>query len=182
MSAGIRTDRLVLREWRDTDREPWAALNADPEVMRYFPSTYDRQRSDAAFSAISTQLDDRGWGLWAVDHEGEFIGFTGLAVPRFAAAFTPAVEIGWRLARHAWGHGFAREAARSVLTFAFEELELDEVVSFTSVVNERSRRVMEHIGMTHDVRDDFDHPDIEAGNPLRPHVLYRVGRSSPTHK
>jgi RimJ/RimL family protein N-acetyltransferase len=181
VSAGIRTERLVLRSWREADRDPWAALNADPEVMRYFPSTYDRQRSDAAFTAISTQLDDRGWGLWAVDHDGEFIGFTGLAVPRFAAAFTPAVEIGWRLARDAWGHGFATEAASSVLTFAFEELGLDEVVSFTSVVNERSRRVMERIGMTHDPRDDFDHPDIEVGNYLGPHVLYRASRSVPMH-
>ena len=179
MSANIRTDRLVLRAWRETDRDPWAALNADPEVMRYFPSTFDRERSDAAFTAIAAQLDERGWGLWAVDLEGEFIGFTGLAIPRFTAPFTPAVEIGWRLARDAWGHGFATEAARSVLAYAFGELELDEVVSFTSAVNERSRRVMERIGMTHDTRDDFDHPDIEAGNQLRPHVLYRARRVQP---
>lgn len=174
MSASIRTDRLVLREWREADRDPWAALNADPEVMRYFPSTYDRERSNTTFAAISAQLADRGWGLWALDHEGEFIGFTGLAVPRFTAPFTPAVEVGWRLAREAWGHGFATEAAQSVLAYAFEELELDEVVSFTSAVNDRSRRVMERIGMTHDLRDDFEHPDIEAGNPLRQHVLYRA--------
>jgi ribosomal-protein-alanine N-acetyltransferase len=172
----LHTDRLLLRQWRETDRDPWAAMNADPEVMRYFPSTQARAETDAAFDRISAGLAERGWGLWAVDLDGEFLGFTGLAVPRFDAHFTPATEIGWRFARHAWGHGYAAEAARTVLAHAFDVLELPEVVSFTAVDNTPSRRVMERIGMTHDPADDFDHPSLAADSPLRRHVLYRVQR------
>ena len=174
MTEPIRTERLLLREWREGDRDAWAALNADPEVMRYFPATLDRAASDAAFDRFSSRLVERGWGLWAVDRAGSFIGFTGLAEPAFDAPFTPAVEIGWRFSRDAWGNGYATEAARAVLAHAFVELGLREVVSFTSVDNYRSRRVMERLGMTHDPRDDFDHPSIERGNPLRRHVLYRA--------
>ena len=171
----LRTERLLLRQWRDEDREPWADLNADPEVMRYFPSTQTRAETDAAFDRISAGLADRGWGLWAVDLDGEFLGFTGLAIPRFDAPFMPATEIGWRFARHAWGHGYATEAASAVLDHAFDALDLPEVVSFTTVDNAPSRRVMERIGMTHDPSDDFDHPSLDTDSPLRRHVLYRIG-------
>jgi RimJ/RimL family protein N-acetyltransferase len=172
----IRTERLVLREWREADRDDWAAMNADPEVMEFFPATLDRAQADAAFDRISTALAARGWGLWAVEHEGRFLGFTGLSPVGFDAHFTPATEIGWRLTRHAWGHGFATEAARAAMRFAFDALALDELVSFTSTANTRSRAVMERIGMTHDPADDFDNPNVAIGNPLRPHVLYRLLR------
>jgi RimJ/RimL family protein N-acetyltransferase len=170
----LRTERLLLRGWRETDLEPFAELNADPEVMRYFPAPLSRAESDALAARAAAMLAERSWGLWAVEHEGRFLGFTGLAVPRFEAHFTPAVEIGWRLARFAWGAGFATEAATEVLRFAFEELRLGEVVSFTAVQNRRSRAVMERIGMVHDPADDFDHPAILAPSPLRRHVLYRA--------
>jgi ribosomal-protein-alanine N-acetyltransferase len=170
----IRTERLLLREWQESDRDAWAAMNADPEVMRYFPSTYDRAKSDESFDRISSTLAERGWGLWAVDLDGTFVGFTGLSVPSFEAHFTPAVEIGWRLATHAWGRGYATEAARAALAHAFEQVGLDELVSMTAVDNTPSRRVMERIGMTRDPADDFDHPSLEEGSPLRRHVLYRL--------
>ncbi len=169
----IRTERLLLRQWREEDREPWAALNADPEVMEFFPATLDRAEADAAVDRYSSAISERGWGLWAVELDGRFVGFTGLSVPRFDAHFTPATEIGWRFAREAWGHGYATEAARAVLDYAFGELKLDEVVSMTAVGNLRSRAVMERLGLTRDPEDDFDHPMIEAGHPLRRHVLYR---------
>jgi RimJ/RimL family protein N-acetyltransferase len=172
----LRTERLLLRGWRHSDLEPFAALNADPEVMRYFPATLSREESDALAARASASLTERGWGLWAVEHRGEFLGFTGLAVPRFEAHFTPAVEIGWRLAHAAWGFGYASEAATAVLRFAVEELRLDEVVSFTAVANRRSRAVMERIGMARDTAGDFDHPGVPEGSPLRRHVLYRTDR------
>jgi RimJ/RimL family protein N-acetyltransferase len=173
----LRTDRLLLRQWRESDREPWAAMNADPEVMRYFPATQSRAETDAALDRFRTGLAERSWGIWAVELDGGFLGFTGLAVPRFDAHFMPATEIGWRFARHAWGNGYATEAARAVLSYAFDELELPEVVSFTTVDNTPSRRVMERIGMTHDPVDDFDHPNLEADSPLLRHVLYRLHRT-----
>jgi ribosomal-protein-alanine N-acetyltransferase len=174
--AELRTARLVLRQWQDADREPFAALNADPEVMRYYPAPMDRAQSDAFIDWQRELMDERGWGLWALElvETGAFTGYVGLNVPRFEAHFTPAVEIGWRLAREHWGHGYATEGGREVLAFAFDELGLEEVVSFTTVANERSRRVMERLGMTHDPADDFDHPRLPPGHPLRPHVLYRA--------
>jgi RimJ/RimL family protein N-acetyltransferase len=172
----LTTDRLILRRWRDADREPFAALNADPEVMEHFPEPLDRTRSDAFVDRVEEVFEQRGFGFWAVEEAatGRFIGFTGLWVPRFEAQFTPAVEIGWRLARAAWGHGYASEAARRALTFAFEDLELPEVVSFTARTNLRSQAVMRRIGMTHDPADDFDHPSVAEGDRLRPHVLWRI--------
>jgi RimJ/RimL family protein N-acetyltransferase len=167
----LRTERLVLRQWRDEDRAPFAALNADPIVMEHFPSTMTREASDAFVDFNMAAIADRGWGLWAVEAEGEFIGFVGLNEPRFR----PGVEIGWRLARRAWGHGYATEAARAVLAFAFGELGLAEVISFTSTTNARSQRVMERIGMTRDPAEDFDHPNV-TDERLRRHVLYRVAR------
>ena len=176
----LATDRLLLRHWRDEDREPFAGLNADPEVRRYFPSVLDRAASDAEAERHAERVDRRGWGLWAVEVVGDdpFIGFVGLNEALFDASFNPSVEIGWRLARHAWGRGYAPEAALAVLDHAFDVLGLGEVVSFTAVDNRPSRRVMEKIGMTRDPADDFDHPNVPEGHPLRRHVLYRLLRTS----
>jgi RimJ/RimL family protein N-acetyltransferase len=172
------TDRLLLRGWRDSDLEPFAALNADPEVMEHFPSTLDREASDALVGRIRSRMDDLGYGLWALEVKatGEFIGFTGLARQTFPAHFTPAVEVGWRLARSAWGNGYATEAALASLAHGFGVAGLDEIVSFTATTNVRSQRVMQRIGMTHDPADDFLHPNVPEGSPVRPHVLYRVRR------
>lgn len=172
----LRTERLVLRGWRDEDRDDWAALNADPEVMEFFPATLDRAAADAALDRFSVALDDRGWGLWAVEHGGRFLGFTGLNPVGFDAAFAPAVEVGWRLRRDAWGAGFASEAARAAVSYAFDILELPELVSFTTAGNVRSRAVMERLGMRHDPADDFEHPNVPPDSPLRQHVLYRLAR------
>jgi RimJ/RimL family protein N-acetyltransferase len=172
------TERLRMREWTAADRAPFAALNADPEVMRHFPSPLTRPQSDALADRLQTQLTEQGWGLWALEVRGNqmFIGFTGLARPGFQAHFTPAVEIGWRLRRSAWGQGYATEAATAALAFAFRELRLTEIVSFTSAGNHASRAVMQRIGMTHDAADDFDHPLLPSGHPLQRHVLYRRHR------
>lgn len=172
----IRTARLVLRRWLQQDRGPFAAMNADPEVMAHFPALLSRDESDALVERIEAGFDHYGFGLWALEvrSTGAFIGFTGLAVPGFEAAFTPAVEIGWRLQRPAWGQGYATEAARAALGVAFDEIWLPEVVSFTSTVNQRSLAVMHRLGMTHDPADDFDHPRVPPGSPLRRHVLYRL--------
>ena len=167
---------MLLRRWRDSDRGPFAAMNADPEVMEFFPALLSPAQSDEMIDALEAHFDARGFGLWALEQTqtGEFLAFTGLAVPRFEAHFMPAVEIGWRLARPAWGHGYATEAARRALRFAFEEAGLAEVVSFTTVANLRSRAVMERIGMTRDRDGDFDHPRVPEGSPLCRHVLYRL--------
>lgn len=166
----------MLRRWREDDKEPFAALNADPVVMEHFPATLSREDSDALAERIEAGFDEHGFGLWAVEADGEFIGFTGLSVPRFTAPFTPCVEIGWRLARSAWGRGYATEAARASLEDGFGRAGLTEVVSFTAVQNVRSQAVMGRLGMTHDPADDFDHPALPAGHPLRRHVLYRIRR------
>jgi RimJ/RimL family protein N-acetyltransferase len=175
----LRTDRLLLRQWRPEDFGPFAELNADPEVMRYFPAPLRRDESDGLATKARALIEARGWGLWAVEvvETNEFIGFIGLAEPSFDADFTPAVEVGWRLHRRHWGSGYATEGARAALAFAFEELSLEEVVSFTSAVNLRSRRVMERLGMTHDPEDDFEHPRVDD-RVLRPHVLYRIKRAA----
>lgn len=166
----IRTERLLLRPWQESDRGPWAAMNADPRVREFFPSLLSREESDAAFDRISSGLAERGWGLWAVEAEGAFVGFTGLAVPNFR----DGVEIGWRLAASSWGRGYATEAARAVLDYGFTELALPEIISFTAVGNTRSRVVMERIGMTRDEAGDFEHPAVPVGSPVRSHVLYRL--------
>ncbi len=174
----LTTDRLSLRRWRRGDREPFARLNADPEVMEHFPATLSREQSDDLIEAIEAGFEVNGFGLWALElrGSGEFIGFTGLAVPSFEAHFTPAVEVGWRLARSAWGNGYATEAGRAALAFGFSEPGLEEVVSLTTVGNRRSRAVMERLGMGHDPADDFDHPGVPVGDPQRRHVLYRCRR------
>lgn len=175
----LRTERLILRGWRDDDLAPFAALNADPDVGRFLNGTLDRATSDGLAARIRDGIAERGWGLWAVEVVGgdRFIGFTGLAPVTFDAAFAPATEIGWRLARPAWGHGYASEAARAVLAHAFGALGFDALVSFTAAINTRSRRVMERIGMQHDPESDFDHPAIAPEHPLARHVLYRIAVS-----
>ena len=174
----LRTERLLLRQWRPEDREQFAALNDDPLVMEHFPERLDRAASDAMADRIEAALTRNGWGLWAAEvlETGEFIGFVGLAIPRFEAHFTPCVEIGWRLARSAWGRGYAPEGARASLAHAFGPLGLDEVVAMTIPANDRSQSVMRKIGMTRDEGADFDHPLIPEGDPTRRHVLYRITR------
>ncbi|MEU6997504.1 GNAT family N-acetyltransferase [Nonomuraea sp. NPDC046570] len=176
----IETERLIMRRWREADREPFAALNADPKVMEYFPGLLTRERSDHLVDRIEQSFDELGYGLWALEvrESGEFIGFTGLALQTFEAPFTPAVEVGWRLTRHAWGHGYATESARAAVAYGFDRLGLAEIVSMTAAVNLRSRAVMERLGMTHDPADDFEHPSVVSpDSPLRPHVLYRLRRA-----
>lgn len=172
------TPRLHLRPWRDEDLPAFATMNADPEVMEFFPKTLDRAESDAMATRIRDHFVRRGYGFWAVEIPGvaNFIGFVGLSVPAFETHFTPCVEIGWRLARAHWGLGYATEAARAAIDFGFRQLALDEIVSFTVPANRRSRGVMERIGMSRLPADDFDHPVLPEGHPLRRHVLYRTTR------
>jgi RimJ/RimL family protein N-acetyltransferase len=183
----LETERLVLRRWREDDRAPFARMNADPRVMEYFPATLTREESDALVDRIEQHWRTHGFGLYAVDlkvgardgrtsDERYFIGFIGLARPSFEVDFTPCIEIGWRLDASAWGRGLATEGACAVADCAIGPLGLDEIVSFTAVANAPSRRVMEKLGMTHDARDDFDHPRVPEGHPLRHHVLYRLRR------
>lgn len=176
--AMIETRRLVLRRWRDSDREPFAALNADPRAMEFFPSVLSRAESDRAVDRIEAHFESHGFGLFAAEfrESGAFIGFIGLWTPDFEAPFAPCVEIGWRLAAAYWNQGLATEGAKTVLGHGFDSLRLAEIVSFTTVANRPSRRVMEKIGMTRRPTDDFDHPKLPEGHPLRPHVLYRISR------
>jgi len=148
----LRTPRLLLRRWRDTDRPPFAALNADPLVMEHFPAPLRPNESDDLVDRIEAGFEERGWGLWAV-------------------------EVGWRLAREHWGRGYATEGAHAALSFGFDELALDEIVSFTTHGNSRSRRVMERLGMRRDPAEDFENPNLPDGDALRPHVLYRLDRA-----
>lgn len=171
--------RVVLRRWREGDHEPFAKMNADEEVMKYFPSMLTKEQSDKLIERIEAEFEECNFGLWAVEciHSNEFMGFVGIVRPKFEAHFTPCVEIGWRIAKKFWGHGYAPEAARVVLKDGFERCGLDEIVSMTTVTNKNSRRVMEKIGMTHDPADDFEHPSLPEGHPLRPHVLYRLTKA-----
>jgi RimJ/RimL family protein N-acetyltransferase len=176
----LSTTRLRLRLWRDEDLPAFAALNSDPRVMEYMPKVLGRAESDASAERINKHFVRYGFGLWAVEVIGvaDFIGFTGLSVPRFEAHFTPCVEIAWRLAHDHWGFGYATEAARAARDYGFRHLELEQIVSFTVPANQRSRKVMEHIGMTHSPDDDFQHPLLPEGHRLRHHVLYRLARSA----
>lgn len=175
----LATPRLLLRPWREQDLPAFAALNADSRVMEFFPKVLDRTESDALAARIREHVDRHGFGLWAVEVAGvaAFIGFVGLNTPRFGAHFTPCVEVAWRLAFEDWGRGYATEGARAAVGFAFQQLSLGEVVSFTVPANRRSRAVMERIGMTRRPQDDFNHPSLPEGHPLRPHVLYRLSRA-----
>jgi RimJ/RimL family protein N-acetyltransferase len=174
----IITARLRLRDWRESDLVPFAALNADARVMKFLPKRLERDESDAMAARIRTLIAAQSFGFWAVEVPGvaEFIGFVGLHRPSFDAPFMPCVEIGWRLAYAYWGHGYATEAARAALAFGFAELDLREIVSFTVPANHRSRHVMERLGMHRDPADDFEHPALPVGDPLRSHVLYRLDR------
>jgi RimJ/RimL family protein N-acetyltransferase len=176
MMTSLRTDRLILRQWLPSDRAPFARLNADPRVMEFFPALLTPEESDALVDRIENHWRKHGFGVYAVESaaNGAFAGFVGLIVPAFEAAFTPCVEIGWRLAAEYWGQGFATEGARAVVRHAPEVLGLDSLVSMTVPANLRSRRVMEKLGMTHDPADDFDHPMLPKGHPLQRHVLYRL--------
>jgi RimJ/RimL family protein N-acetyltransferase len=210
----LTTQRLILRPWRETDREGFARLNDDPAVMEFMPRRLSRDESDATAASIQAAIERRGWGFWAVEVKGDegggagagaFIGFVGLSVPGFTAHFTspiaksrlrrflpgapqPAyerrdfralqcVEIGWRLAKEHWGNGYASEAAAACLRFGFEKLKLQQIVAFTVPLNKRSIGVMKRIRMSRDPADDFDHPKLSEGHPLRRHVLYRISRS-----
>ncbi len=180
MSAAplIKTDRLLLRRWREADLHPFAELNQDDLVMEHFPQKLTHQESNAMVERIERAFEENGFGLYAVELSAneEFIGFVGLSVPRFEASFTPCVEIGWRLAQKHWGYGYAPEAAEAVLADGFERVGLKEIVSFTATCNKNSMRVMEKIGMTRKPEDDFLHPSLADGHPLKPHVLYRKDR------
>jgi ribosomal-protein-alanine N-acetyltransferase len=178
----LATHRLRLRPWKLADLPAFAALNADPRVMEFFPNVLDNAESDALAMRIGEHFECHGFGLWAVEvvDVADFIGYVGLAVPRFEAHFTPCVEIGWRLAYEHWGRGYASEGARAAVDFAFGPLALDQIVSMTVPANVRSRRVMECLGMARDPSDDFDHPNLTAGHPLIRHVLYRLRRPKDT--
>ncbi|HUB07578.1 MAG TPA: GNAT family N-acetyltransferase [Myxococcales bacterium] len=175
-APSLRTERLLLRPWRESDRGPFAVMNADPLVMEHFPRPLTREESDELADRILRGFEVDGFGVWAAELPGEadFIGFTGLARPRFEAPFTPCVEIGWRIAAPYWGRGFATEAACAALRFGFETLRLPEIVAMAVPGNARSLRVMDKLGMHRDPADDFDHPLFAEGHPLRRHVLYRI--------
>ena len=180
MIVELRTERLLLRQWRDDDKVPFAALNRDPDVMEWFPSTLTGEQSDAMADRHSELLRQRGWGLWATERldTREFIGFIGLSMPTWHLdGLTPCVEIGWRLAKAHWGHGFAPEGALAALEVAFREVDVpgDEVVSFTTERNTRSRRVMEKIGLSHRPDRSFDHPMTPGWSGER-HVVYAIDR------
>ena len=172
----ILTPRLTLRPWRAADLAPFAQLNADPEVMRYLPRPLTREESDAFAAACQAQIAGRGWDRWAVARRdsGVFVGAVGLSRATFAAAFTPCIEVAWRLSREQWGHGFATEAAAAALGFGFTRLGLAEVLAFTVPANRASRAVMERLGMRHHAAEDFEHPRMPPGHALRAHVLYRL--------
>jgi RimJ/RimL family protein N-acetyltransferase len=173
----IRTARLLLRQWRPEDREPFAAMGQDPEVMEFFPSLLTRQDSDASADRAEAGIDKNGFGFWAVEIPGDapFAGFIGLNSPTFETHFTPCIEIGWRLARPFWGRGYATEGAAAALDFGFTKLALEEIVSFAVVDNARSVAVMRRIGMTYS--EEFDHPGLEQGHRLRRHALYRISKA-----
>jgi RimJ/RimL family protein N-acetyltransferase len=174
----LETDRLILRQWHQTDREPFAQLNANTKVMEFYPRTLSRDESDAFADRIQTLIEQQGWDLWAVEIKNtqQFIGYVGLHVPTADLPFNPCVEVGWRLAYDHWGQGYAPEAAQVALKFGFESLNLAEIVSFTTLSNLRSQRVMEKIGMQRSPVT-FEHPNVPIDSKLREHCLYRLCRS-----
>jgi len=175
----ITTERLLLRPWRDEDITPFAAMNADPRVMEFFPALRTRAETEEQVARIREHFERHGFGYWAVEAPSvaPFIGFVGLKWTQFEAPFTPCVDIGWRLAYNHWGRGYATEAARAALGLGFKKLQLDEIVSFTVPANLRSRSVMVRLGMIHSPAEDFDHPLVPEGHALRRHVLYRLPRA-----
>lgn len=174
--AVLETERLILRRWQASDRPLFAKLNADPLVMEFLTTPLSRTESDLLADRIESHFQHHRYGMYAVESRPDktFIGFVGLNIPSFEAAFTPCVEIGWRLAAEYWGKGLATEGAKEVVRYAFDNLRLGQLVAFTVPANTRSRRVMEKLGMSYDPSDDFDHPSLPPGHPLRRHVLYRL--------
>ncbi len=175
----IETKRLKLRQWKVEDRPSFASINADPDVMRYFPRMLSAKESDYMVQRHQRLIAERGWGFWALEmiKERKFIGFVGLNSPDYDLPFTPCVEIGWRLAREHWGQGYATEAAKASLGIAFDKLNLSEVYSFTPVSNTKSLAVMERLGMNN-TNKNFNHPKIPGNSPLREHVLYKIDRKA----
>jgi RimJ/RimL family protein N-acetyltransferase len=174
--GGAVDGRVILRQWGDPDLGPLAEMNADPEVMRFFPKALTPEESAALMGRLRSMIETKGWGLWAVEVDGALAGFTGLWEPTFTAHFTPCVEIGWRLRREYWGRGIAYAAALQAEAYAFKVLRLGELVAMTAEVNARSRRLMERLGFRRDPADDFLHPRVESGHLLQKHVLYRKAR------
>ena len=174
----LKTERTRLRGWRPEDADPYAALNADPRVMEFFESTFDRAKSEESRARMLAGFAERGWGFWVLEIPSvtEFAGVVGISVPKYTAPFTPCVEVGWRLFERFWGKGYATEAAREALRFGFEDLKLEEIVAMTTPDNVRSRAVMHRLGMTYDPGADFDHPMVPAGHKRQRHVLYRLKR------
>ncbi len=172
----IETSRLLLRGWRDADLDSWAEMNADPRVMEFFPRTYERARADAIAAEIRMGFERNGYGWWAVEikDSGRFAGVICVDDVHYDVPFAPPREVGWRLAFDTWGHGYATEGAAAALDFAFDRLGWDELVAMTSVLNLRSQRVMQRLGMTRDTAGDFEHPRVEAGHRLRRHMLCRI--------
>ena len=178
------TDRLILRRWRRSDRAPYFAMHAEPEVAQFLLPPKSRAEANAQIDMFEACFKTHGFGFWALELIGatseteRFIGFTGLFAPSFEAHFVPCVEVGWRLARPFWGRGYATEAARAAMADGFDRLGLDEIVAMTSALNARSQAVMARLGMNRDPADDFEHPRVAEGDPLRPHVLYRISREA----
>lgn len=180
MNLALETPRLLLRGWRDGDVEPWIQTNLDPRVTEFFARSYTREQSAESAASHREQLTRNGYGRWVIQVK-DALPFAGVAVLQpvpFEAHFTPVWEVGWRLAHQAWGHGYATEAAEALIQRGFDKFACDEIVAFTAQANLRSQRVMQRLGMSYDPADDFDHPRIEEGNPLRRHVLYRITRDS----
>jgi RimJ/RimL family protein N-acetyltransferase len=175
---GLETERLILRRWRASDLDAFAALNADPQVMEFLPAILTRDQTAAGIARMEAKFEKLGFSFWALEEKatGHLAGFTGLNRPDLDAPFMPAVEIGWRLAHRFWGRGYASEAARAALGFGFGPLNLDEIVAFTARDNLRSQAVMRRLGMTYDAADDFEYPAFPRGHALPPHLLYRLRR------
>ena len=178
----LETDRLILRTWHDEDLQPMLAINQDPKVMEYFPELQDLEATKKLIVRINSHFEKYGYTVYATERKdsGEFIGFIGLFTPEFESHFTPSTEIGWRLSSNHWGQGFATEGAKAVLDYAFRELKMPEIVSFTAAGNAKSIRVMQKIGLQHNETDDFDHPKLDDESPLKRHVLYRLSREKYT--
>ncbi len=175
----LTTKRLLLRPWKGSDREPFQQMNQDPQVMEFFPALLSHEQSDTLMKNIQRELIEKPYGFWAVELKNQipFMGFVGLHEPTFEAAFTPCIEIGWRLSSQHWGKGYAYEAAQKILDYAFNDLGLEEIVSFTAKINKRSIKLMKKLGMQTNPNEDFDHPKVKEGNPLKRHVLYRLKKS-----